>query len=87
MGGANSGRLAVEGTHPARRSLSIAFPANRSGAARFRHWFDASAGPSAHLPVSTSVSSLTTRQIHLLVAQGGNTTQPALELNNALTGQ
>jgi hypothetical protein len=25
-------------------------------------------------------------QIHLLVAQGGNTSQPALELTNSLTG-
>lgn len=38
------------------------------------------------LPASTSISSLTQGQIHLLVAQGGNTSQPAVEFINALTG-
>ncbi|HTH59063.1 MAG TPA: DUF4397 domain-containing protein [Paraburkholderia sp.] len=39
------------------------------------------------IPVAGALSQLAPNQIHLLVAQGGNTTQPALELSNALTGQ
>ena len=39
------------------------------------------------VPAGGVASTLQPGQIHLLVAQGGNTTQPALELNNTLTGQ
>lgn len=39
------------------------------------------------VPANTSVSALTNQQIHLLIAQAGNTSQPAIELTNALTGQ
>jgi hypothetical protein len=39
------------------------------------------------VPVAGALSQLAPGQIHLLVAQGGNTSQPALELTNALTGQ
>jgi|GEM_PF-304705 len=38
------------------------------------------------VPAGGVASTLQPGQIHLLVAQGGNTTQPALELSNALTG-
>ncbi|WP_116141240.1 DUF4397 domain-containing protein [Trinickia diaoshuihuensis] len=38
------------------------------------------------VPAGGVVSTLQPGQIHLLVAQGGNTSQPALELPNALTG-
>lgn len=39
------------------------------------------------VPIAGTLSQLAPNQIHLLVAQGGNTSQPALELTNALTGQ
>ncbi|MBN3856471.1 DUF4397 domain-containing protein [Paraburkholderia sp. Ac-20340] len=39
------------------------------------------------VPISGTLSQLAVGQIHLLVAQGGNTSQPALELTNQLTGQ
>ena len=39
------------------------------------------------VPVAGTLSQLLPNQIHLLVAQGGNTQQPAIELPNALTGQ
>jgi hypothetical protein len=39
------------------------------------------------VPAGGVASTLQPGQIHLLVAQGGNTAQPALELNNTLTGQ
>ncbi|PXW16414.1 DUF4397 domain-containing protein [Paraburkholderia caballeronis] len=39
------------------------------------------------VPVAGALSQLQPNQIHLLVAQGGNTQQPALELTNALTNQ
>lgn len=39
------------------------------------------------VPAGGVASALVPGQIHLLVAQGGNTSQPALELTNALTGQ
>ncbi|MGG1944107.1 DUF4397 domain-containing protein [Trinickia sp. NRRL B-1857] len=39
------------------------------------------------VPAGGVASTLQPGQIHLLVAQGGNTSQPALELTNALTGQ
>jgi hypothetical protein len=39
------------------------------------------------VPIAGVLSQLLQNQIHLLVAQGGNTSQPALELSNALTGQ
>jgi hypothetical protein len=38
------------------------------------------------VPVAGVLSQLAPNQIHLLVAQGGNTTTPALELTNTLTG-
>ncbi|HEY3596525.1 MAG TPA: DUF4397 domain-containing protein [Paraburkholderia sp.] len=38
------------------------------------------------VPIAGVLSQLVPNQIHLLVAQGGNTSQPALELSNALTG-
>lgn len=38
------------------------------------------------VPAGGVASALVPGQIHLLVAQGGNTSQPALELANALTG-
>lgn len=38
------------------------------------------------VPVAGVLSQLLPNQIHLLVAQGGNTSQPALELSNTLTG-
>ncbi|CAN7569792.1 DUF4397 domain-containing protein [Trinickia sp. LjRoot230] len=38
------------------------------------------------VPSSTSVSALTTGQIHLLIAQGGSQPGTALELTNSLTG-
>ena len=39
------------------------------------------------VPASTSVSSLTSGQIHLLIAQGGSQPGEAIELTNALTGK
>jgi len=39
------------------------------------------------IPIAGTLSQLAPNQIHLLVAQGGNTSQPALELSNSLTGQ
>jgi hypothetical protein len=39
------------------------------------------------VPAGGVASTLQPGQIHLLVAQGGNTSQPALELTNTLTGQ
>ncbi|WP_175772542.1 DUF4397 domain-containing protein [Paraburkholderia phenazinium] len=39
------------------------------------------------VPIAGTLSQLLPGQIHLLVAQGGNTSQPALELTNSLTGQ
>jgi hypothetical protein len=39
------------------------------------------------VPIAGTLSQLLPNQIHLLVAQGGNTSQPALELTNALNGQ
>ena len=39
------------------------------------------------VPIAGVLSQLLQNQIHLLVAQGWNTSQPALELSNALTGQ
>jgi hypothetical protein len=39
------------------------------------------------VPISGTLSQLLPGQIHLLVAQGGNTSQPAVEYNNTLTGQ
>jgi hypothetical protein len=39
------------------------------------------------VPVGGAVTQLMPNQIHLLVAQGGNTSQPALELTNTLNGQ
>ena len=39
------------------------------------------------VPIAGTLSQLAPNQIHLLVAQGGNTSQPAIELTNALTGQ
>jgi hypothetical protein len=39
------------------------------------------------IPVAGTLSQLTPDEIHLLVAQGGNTAQPALELSNTLNGQ
>lgn len=39
------------------------------------------------VPIGGVLSQLLPNQIHLLVAQGGNTTQPALELTNTLNGQ
>jgi hypothetical protein len=39
------------------------------------------------VPIAGTLSQLAPGQIHLLVAQGGNTGQPAIELNNTLTGQ
>jgi hypothetical protein len=39
------------------------------------------------VPIAGALSQLEPGQIHLLVAQGGNTGQPALELTNTLTGQ
>jgi len=39
------------------------------------------------VPTAGALSQLLPNQIHLLVAQGGNTQQPALELTNSLTGQ
>jgi hypothetical protein len=38
------------------------------------------------VPISGVLSQLLPNQIHMLVAQGGNTSQPALELSNTLTG-
>lgn len=38
------------------------------------------------IPEAGTLSQLAPNQIHLLVAQGGNTSQPALELTNSLTG-
>jgi hypothetical protein len=39
------------------------------------------------VPIAGTLSQLLPGQIHLLVAQGGNTGTPAVELNNTLTGQ
>ncbi|MBP0594248.1 DUF4397 domain-containing protein [Paraburkholderia sp. LEh10] len=39
------------------------------------------------VPIGGVLTQLLPNQIHLLVAQGGNTTQPALELTNTLNGQ
>ncbi|MBN3762718.1 DUF4397 domain-containing protein [Burkholderia sp. Ac-20365] len=39
------------------------------------------------VPIGGALTQLLPGQIHLLVAQGGNTTQPALELTNTLNGQ
>jgi len=39
------------------------------------------------VPIAGALSQLLPNQIHLLVAQGGNTSQPALELTNTLNGQ
>lgn len=39
------------------------------------------------VPISGTLSQLLPGQIHLLVAQGGNTSQPAVEYSNTLTGQ
>jgi hypothetical protein len=39
------------------------------------------------VPIAGTLSQLAPGQIHLLVAQGGNTSQPAVELTNQLTGQ
>jgi hypothetical protein len=39
------------------------------------------------VPIGGVLSQLLPNQIHLLVAQGGNTSQPALELTNTLNGQ
>jgi hypothetical protein len=39
------------------------------------------------VPIGGALSQLAPGQIHMLVAQGGNTSQPAMELSNALTGQ
>jgi hypothetical protein len=39
------------------------------------------------VPIGGVLTQLLANQIHLLVAQGGNTSQPALELTNTLTGQ
>jgi hypothetical protein len=39
------------------------------------------------VPIAGALSQLAPGQIHLLVAQGGNTSQPAVELSNSLTGQ
>lgn len=39
------------------------------------------------VPIGGTLSQLLPGQIHLLIAQGGNTSQPAVELPNALTGQ
>ncbi|SEK05047.1 DUF4397 domain-containing protein [Paraburkholderia diazotrophica] len=39
------------------------------------------------VPIGGAVTQLLPNQIHLLVAQGGNTSQPALELTNSLNGQ
>ncbi|POR54643.1 uncharacterized protein DUF4397 [Paraburkholderia eburnea] len=39
------------------------------------------------VPIAGTLSQLAVGQIHLLVAQGGNTSQPAQELTNSLTGQ
>jgi len=39
------------------------------------------------VPIGGALSQLLPGQIHLLVAQGGNTSQPALELTNTLNGQ
>jgi dipeptidyl aminopeptidase/acylaminoacyl peptidase len=39
------------------------------------------------VPIAGTLSELAPGQIHLLVAQGGNTSQPAVELTNTLTNQ
>jgi hypothetical protein len=39
------------------------------------------------VPIGGALTQLLPNQIHLLVAQGGNTSQPALELTNTLNGQ
>jgi hypothetical protein len=39
------------------------------------------------VPIAGTLSQLLPGQIHLLVAQGGNTGTPAIELSNTLTGQ
>ncbi|PVX71287.1 DUF4397 domain-containing protein [Paraburkholderia unamae] len=39
------------------------------------------------VPIGGTLSQLAPGQIHLLVAQGGNTSQPAVELSNTLTNQ
>jgi hypothetical protein len=39
------------------------------------------------VPIAGTLSQLLPGQIHLLVAQGGNTGTPAIELTNSLTGQ
>ncbi|ACC70696.1 DUF4397 domain-containing protein [Paraburkholderia phymatum] len=39
------------------------------------------------VPIGGVLTQLLPNQIHLLVAQGGNTSQPALELTNTLNGQ
>ena len=39
------------------------------------------------VPIAGTLSQLLPGQIHLLVAQGGNTGTPAIELNNTLTNQ
>jgi hypothetical protein len=39
------------------------------------------------VPIGGVLSQLLPNQMHMLVAQGGNTSQPALELDNTLTGQ
>ncbi|CAB3747278.1 DUF4397 domain-containing protein [Paraburkholderia humisilvae] len=39
------------------------------------------------VPIAGALSQLLPNQIHLLVAQGGNTSQPALELSNTLNGE
>ncbi|WP_322106363.1 DUF4397 domain-containing protein [Paraburkholderia sp. J41] len=39
------------------------------------------------VPIAGTLSQLAPGQIHILVAQGGNTSQPGVEYNNALTNQ
>jgi len=39
------------------------------------------------VPIAGALSQLLVNQIHLLVAQGGNTSQPSIELTNQLNGQ